>query len=52
MEWDTAAADLILQEAGGELISVKKQNLKYNKSNLLNPNFLARGLRSQSDDLI
>lgn len=42
MEWDTAAADLILKEAGGILINPEtKTNLKYNKKNLTNPYFIA-----------
>ena len=37
-EWDTAAAELILREAGGEVRSLPdKQPLRYNKENLNNP---------------
>ncbi len=43
-EWDTAAAQIILEEAGGELLHFGTlQPLVYNKENLLNPAFLARG---------
>ena len=42
MEWDTCAADLILSEAGGELVEKRGKSLTYNKENLLNPNFLAK----------
>lgn len=43
-EWDTAAAQIILEEAGGELLNFDTlQSLTYNKENLQNPSFLARG---------
>lgn len=41
MEWDTCAADLILQESGGKVNDINGQRLKYNKQNLLNPFFIA-----------
>lgn len=42
MEWDTAAAHIILEEAGGEVLHFEtRQPLRYNKENLLNPSFLA-----------
>ena len=41
MEWDVCAADLILAEAGGEIIDLDRKNLVYNKENLKNPYFLA-----------
>jgi len=44
MEWDTAAAHIILREAGGEIIRFDTgEVLTYNKENLLNPEFLAFG---------
>ncbi len=44
MEWDTAAAQIILEEAGGTLLRFDdNQPLQYNKENLLNPNFVAMG---------
>jgi len=44
MEWDTGAAQIILEEAGGKVISEDtKQPLAYNKENLLNPYFIAYG---------
>ncbi|MEM6380502.1 MAG: 3'(2'),5'-bisphosphate nucleotidase CysQ, partial [Bacteroidota bacterium] len=44
MEWDTGAAQMILEEAGGSVISEKsKEALLYNKENLLNPAFIAYG---------
>lgn len=45
MEWDTAAPQLILEEAGGSIIDLDThQPLQYNKPNLLNPNFIAKGI--------
>lgn len=44
MEWDTGAAQIILEEAGGKVISEEtKRPLGYNKENLLNPYFIAYG---------
>ena len=44
MEWDTGAAQIILEEAGGSVISEEtKEPLLYNKENLLNPFFIAYG---------
>ena len=43
MEWDTGAAQIILEEAGGEVLQYDTmQPLVYNKENLLNPYFIAR----------
>jgi 3'(2'), 5'-bisphosphate nucleotidase len=48
-EWDTAAAQCILQEAGGHLTDTNLQPLRYNtKASLLNPHFFAFG--ANSDD--
>jgi len=42
MEWDTGAAQIILEEAGGKVINVETNApLKYNKENLRNPHFIA-----------
>lgn len=44
MEWDTAASQIIVEEAGGQMIQVDIQKaLTYNKENLLNPHFIAHG---------
>lgn len=44
MEWDTAAAQIVLEEAGGRIIDEEsKQPLLYNKKKLLNPYFIAYG---------
>jgi 3'(2'), 5'-bisphosphate nucleotidase len=43
-EWDTAAAQAILESAGGRMIDLAGQPLRYNsKDELLNPHFLAFG---------
>lgn len=43
-EWDTAAAQCILEEAGGRLTDTAMQPLRYNtKESLLNPYFFASG---------
>ena len=41
MEWDTAAAHAVVKYAGGNIYDLNsKDELKYNKSSLLNPEFL------------
>ena len=43
-EWDTAAAQAILESAGGRMMDRVGQPLRYNtKDDLLNPHFLAFG---------
>ena len=43
-EWDTAAAQAILESAGGGMMDMAGQPLRYNtKDDLLNPHFLAFG---------
>ena len=40
-EWDSAAAQAIVEEAGGMVIDTKHKRLEYNtKESLLNPEFL------------
>jgi 3'(2'), 5'-bisphosphate nucleotidase len=49
MEWDTAAAQIILEEAGGQVLHFKtRQPLRYNKEDLLNPSFLALANMNQN----
>lgn len=44
MEWDTGAAQIILEEAGGRVVHADTQQpLRYNKEDLLNPHFIAFG---------
>jgi 3'(2'), 5'-bisphosphate nucleotidase len=43
MEWDTAAGQIIVEEAGGEVVEINTgRPLRYNKENLLNPWFIVR----------
>ena len=43
-EWDTAAAQAVLESAGGNMIDLEGRDLRYNtKDSLLNPHFLAIG---------
>jgi len=42
MEWDIAAGDAILRYAGGSVLNINNSGcLKYNKEDLLNPEFIA-----------
>ena len=44
MEWDTAAPQIILEEAGGQISEWhSRKPLIYNKMDLRNPNFIAHG---------
>lgn len=44
MEWDTGAAQIVLEEAGGKVLKFESEDpLDYNKENLLNPFFVAYG---------
>ena len=46
-EWDTAAAQCVVEEAGGAITDTKMQRLRYNtKDDLLNPDFFVSGDRS------
>jgi 3'(2'), 5'-bisphosphate nucleotidase len=43
-EWDTAAAQAVLEGAGGAVFGLDGQPLRYNtKQSLLNPHFIAVG---------
>ncbi|MBS0194668.1 MAG: 3'(2'),5'-bisphosphate nucleotidase CysQ [Proteobacteria bacterium] len=43
-EWDTAAAQCVLEAAGGAVLTLDGQSLRYNtKDSLLNPDFIALG---------
>jgi 3'(2'), 5'-bisphosphate nucleotidase len=41
MEWDTAAAHCIVEQAGGSVTDLKGDPLRYNKPDLHNPPFVA-----------
>ena len=43
-EWDTAAAQCVLEAAGGRLTDFEMRPLTYNKRSVLNPWFLASGI--------
>jgi 3'(2'), 5'-bisphosphate nucleotidase len=45
MEWDTAAAQCLVEEAGGTVTDLEGNPMYYNKPNLLNPGFIAKGRR-------
>ncbi|HMQ08354.1 MAG TPA: 3'(2'),5'-bisphosphate nucleotidase CysQ [Saprospiraceae bacterium] len=48
MEWDTAAPQIILEEAGGKIVELESgQPVTYNKESMLNPHFLATGILTQ-----
>lgn len=48
-EWDTAAAQCIVEEAGGKITDTKLQELKYNtQESLLNPHFMVFGDKSHN----
>lgn len=52
MEWDTAAAHIVLQEAGGKVLQYdSREPLVYNKEELKNPFFLAFGQGDIPDKL-
>ena len=47
-EWDTAAAQCVVEEAGGRVTGLDMQPLRYNtKDSLLNPHFFVFGDASQ-----
>ena len=44
MEWDTAAGQAIVEQAGGAVLQYETGGpLRYNKENLLNPWFIVKG---------
>jgi 3'(2'), 5'-bisphosphate nucleotidase len=46
MEWDTAAGQCLVEQAGGVVTDLQGKPLSYNKPNLLNPSFVANGTSS------
>ena len=40
-EWDTAAAQAVLEGAGGVVLNLQGETLQYGKPNVLNPSFIA-----------
>ncbi len=52
-EWDTAAGQCILEEAGGCVLDLEGEPLQYNrKESLINPPFVAMGDVTQKDHVI
>lgn len=50
-EWDTAAAQIIVEEAGGVINNLNGQALQYNlKESLLNPHFIVSGINHCFDN--
>ncbi len=47
-EWDTAAAQCVVELAGGHVTDLEGNPLSYNKSNILNPHFLVFGAGDQN----
>lgn len=45
MEWDTAAGQAVLMGAGGSVLTLDSDDLRYGKPGWENPDFVARGLR-------
>ncbi|WP_421868599.1 3'(2'),5'-bisphosphate nucleotidase CysQ [Motiliproteus sp.] len=46
-EWDTAAAQAVLEAAGGQVIDFRGRAMRYNeRDNLINPDFIATGDRA------
>jgi 3'(2'), 5'-bisphosphate nucleotidase len=39
-EWDTAAGQCVLEQAGGQVLKLDGEPLAYNRENTLNPNFV------------
>jgi len=52
MEWDTAAAQCIVEAAGGSVNLLNSEPLVYNKKELRNPSILTLGDRSLSPSLL
>lgn len=43
MEWDTAAGQAILEQAGGSMLNMDGDTFSYNKTSLLNGGFICKG---------
>ena len=47
-EWDTAAAQAVVEQAGGSVLTLDGKPLSYNsKSDILNPHFVVAGPRDR-----
>ena len=47
-EWDTAAAQAVVEGAGGSVLTLDGSRVKYQKENILNPDFIVRGANKLS----
>jgi 3'(2'), 5'-bisphosphate nucleotidase len=47
MEWDTAAPQAVLQAAGGHVMTLDNQPLRYGKPGFENPHFICHGIISE-----
>ena len=48
-EWDTGAAQCIVEEAGGQITDLKMRELRYNtRESLINPHFFVTGKSSHN----
>ncbi len=52
MEWDTCAGQAILEAAGGSVLTLEGQPLRYGKAQRLNHGFIARGRPSGNDEQV
>jgi len=43
-EWDTAAAQAVLEGAGGSVTQTSGEQMRYGKDEILNPHFIAKGI--------
>jgi 3'(2'), 5'-bisphosphate nucleotidase len=43
-EWDTAAAQAVLEGAGGSVMQASGEAMRYGKDEILNPHFIAKGI--------
>lgn len=52
-EWDTAASQCVLEQAGGVIVDFEGEALQYNaKDSLINPEFVAMGDPTQAEKII
>jgi 3'(2'), 5'-bisphosphate nucleotidase len=49
-EWDTAAAQAVVEAAGGQVLTLDGQRLNYGKQDVLNPFFLVTGEHAKPAD--
>lgn len=49
MEWDTSAGQAIVEAAGGRVVTLDGEPLRYNKESLLNPHFVVYGSLIRAD---